>query len=84
MIKTLKISALSIVLSATLFSTSSIAFQGSAQDQDACRGDVMRLCMNAVGSFVNPNVKAITACLRNNMVNLSPACRAVMSGPAKR
>ena len=84
MIKTLKISALSLVLASTLLATPSFAFEGSSQDQSACRGDVMSLCMSAVGSFTNPDVKAITACLRKNMSQLSPACRAVMSKPAKR
>lgn len=82
MTKTLKISALAIVLALT--TTSGFAFQGSSQDQDACRGDVMSLCMSAVGSFTNPNVKAITSCLRSNMPKLSSACRDVMSKPAKR
>lgn len=84
MTKTLKLSALSILLATTLFSTSSNAFQGSSDDQNACRGDVMNFCMSAVGNFANPNVSAITACLRKNMANLSPACRAVMSRPTKR
>ena len=84
MTKTLKFSAVSIVLATSLMSSSSYAFQGSADDQNACRGDVMNYCMSAVGNFANPNVSAITACLRKNMANLSPACRAVMSRPAKR
>jgi len=79
----IKISALSIVL-ASLLSTSSFAFQGSQQDQNACSGDVMSLCMSAVGSFTNPNVPAITACLKANMSKLSPACRTVMSKPAPK
>lgn len=83
MIKTLKISALSLVL-ASVLSASSFAHPGSAEDQDACRGDVMNLCMSAVGNFMNPNVSAITACLKKNVSKLSPACRAVMSRPAKR
>lgn len=83
MIKTLKISALSLVLASAL-STASFAHPGSDEDQSACRGDVMNLCMSAVGNFMNPNVSAITACLRKNMSKLSPACRAVMSRPAKR
>jgi hypothetical protein len=75
----IKIFALATVLASTLLSTSSFAFQGSQQDQNACRGDVMSLCMSAVGSFINPNVAAITACLKANMSKLSPACRTVMS-----
>jgi len=82
--KILKISSLSLLLTSTLLSTSCFAFQGSAQDQDDCRGDVINLCMSAVGSFTNPNVAAITACLRNNMSKLSPACRVVMSKPAPK
>ncbi len=74
-----------ILVLATLVSTSpSFAFQGTKQDQQACTGDVTSLCMSAVGSLVNPNVPAITACLKANISKLSAPCRAVMSRPTPK
>ena len=47
--------------------------QGSADDQEACKPDVFRLCSSQI-----PNVDAIVACLRTNEPNLNPACHQVM------
>jgi hypothetical protein len=79
-----KISALTLVLATLVGSTQCFAYQGTAQDQNACQGDVISLCMSAVGSFTNPNVPAITACLKANMSKLSAPCKAVMSRPAPK
>ena len=44
---------------------------GTAQDRRACRSDAMRLCREFI-----PNTQRITACMRRNMAQLSPACQA--------
>lgn len=59
------------LLSATLGST---AFaQGTMAQQNACRGDVFRLCASYI-----PDVGQIVACLRGNEAQLSEACHSVM------
>ena len=55
----------------TLASTSSFAF--SAEAQEMCTGDAMRLC----GSEI-PNVAKITACMMKQRASLSTGCRTVM------
>jgi hypothetical protein len=52
-------------------STSSFAF--SAEAQQMCTGDAMRLC----GSEI-PNVSKITACMMAKRASLSSGCRTVM------
>jgi hypothetical protein len=47
--------------------------QGTADEQDACRPDVFRLCITSI-----PNVERIVACLKANGPRLSPACHKVM------
>lgn len=47
-------------------------YRGSQQDQQACIGDVFRLCNQAI-----PDVSRIVACLQSNRRTLSPPCRAV-------
>src|SRR3954453_4361019 len=49
------------------------AAQGTAEQQEACKPDVFRLC----GNFI-PNVEPIIACLKANEPNLSPPCHEVM------
>jgi hypothetical protein len=49
-------------------------YRGSEQDQNACIGDVFRLC----GAHI-PNVTNIVACLKEQKPNLSPACRVVFN-----
>lgn len=44
---------------------------GTAADRRACRSDAMRLCREFI-----PNTQRITACMRRNMAQLSPACQA--------
>lgn len=48
----------------------------SEQDREACTPDVHRLC----GQYI-PDRDAIIQCLKQNMRNLVPACRKVMSRP---
>lgn len=42
------------------------------EQRSACTPDAFRLCSSEI-----PNVSAITACMRKNRANLSPACKAV-------
>jgi len=53
--------------------------QGTEQERQACTPDVFRLC----GDFI-PDPARITTCLRQKARNLSPACRMVITGPARR
>jgi hypothetical protein len=57
-----------------LLAASPVLAQGTASQRAACTPDVWRLCSSAI-----PNVGAITACLRRESANLSPACRTVMN-----
>ena len=59
--------ASSIALS--LIASGALAY--TAEQQQACSGDAMRLC----GAFV-PDVDRITACMMQNKARLTPACRA--------
>jgi hypothetical protein len=54
-----------------LSSTSSFAF--SAEAQQMCTGDAMRLCSSEI-----PNVSKITACMIKQRASLSSGCRGVM------
>jgi hypothetical protein len=54
-----------------LTSTASFAF--SAEAQEKCTGDAMRLCSSEI-----PNVSKITACMMKQRASLSSACRVVM------
>jgi hypothetical protein len=47
--------------------------QGTAEQQDACRPDVFRLCLGSI-----PNVDRIVACLKAHGPQLSAACHEVM------
>jgi hypothetical protein len=53
-------------------SGSAAAQQGTSEQRRACTPDVYRLCAGEI-----PNAQAITACLRRQKSNLSPACAAV-------
>ena len=46
-------------------------YQGTPEGRRACTPDVYRLCPGEIS-----NVRAITACLRRQKANLSPACAA--------
>lgn len=53
----------------------SFADAGSAYTQEqktACMPDAFRLCSSEI-----PNIPGITACMRRQKANLSPACKAV-------
>ena len=50
--------------------------RGSMEDQLACTPDVYRLCSSLI-----PDEDAITACLRQKVNSLSPACHKVFTDP---
>jgi hypothetical protein len=52
------------------------AAQGTAEQQQACTPDVMRLC----NEFI-PDVAKITACMIRKRASASPACRAATAPP---
>jgi hypothetical protein len=62
---------LACVLSLSALSTQSFAF--SAEAQQMCTGDAMRLCSSEI-----PNISKITACMMKQRANLSAGCRTVM------
>ena len=62
---------LAFVLSLSALSTQSFAF--SAEAQQMCTGDAMRLCSSEI-----PNIPKITACMIRQRANLSTGCRTVM------
>jgi hypothetical protein len=53
-------------------------YQGTPAQRASCRPDVYRLCAGEI-----PNVRAITACLRQNQSRLSEACAAVFAGSSR-
>jgi hypothetical protein len=61
-----------LTLLATGSASAQGAGQGTAEQRKACTPDVYRLCAGEI-----PNARAITACLRRQKANLSPACAAV-------
>ena len=64
--------ASAIALAAT---ASASAEESTAVQRAACKPDVYRLC-----KWYIPSHSAITYCLRKNLDQLSPDCRAVMEG----
>lgn len=64
--------AAAVTVSVGVFASSSHAVEATAEQRAACTPDAFRLCSSEI-----PNVSAITACMRKNKSNLSPACKAV-------
>ena len=62
-------------LALTMWTTASFAY--SAQQQQLCTGDAMRLC----GQYI-PDVDRITACMTERYSQLSDGCKAVFDAPA--
>jgi hypothetical protein len=54
-------------------------YRGTAEAQQACTPDVFRLCSQFI-----PDSGQITACLKRQKSNLSPACHQVFSGSRRR
>jgi hypothetical protein len=64
---------LSVTLSGLAFGPTASRAQGTAQEEGACRPDVMRLCR-----AVAPDTGRVLACLQANRARLSRACRTVL------
>ena len=72
--KTLRRAAYGIAFGGALlaFSGAAALAQGYTQDQQsACQGDAFQFCAGDI-----PNIPAIEACLKTNISQLSPPCRA--------
>jgi hypothetical protein len=71
---TLRIGFSAVVVAASLisFTAPSSAEIATAEQRAACTPDAFRLCSSHI-----PNIPAITACMKKNVDNLSPACKAV-------
>ena len=52
-------------------------FQGTAEEQNACKPDVVRLCPDTVRDQ-SPDTTRILACLQRNRAGLKQACRTVL------
>ena len=53
--------------------------RSTAEEEEACTPDAMRLCSRFI-----PNERLIEACLNENLAQLSPDCRSVMTAPPVR
>jgi len=69
------IGCLALLAGAIFLGLASANAQGSADAQQACTGDAMRLCADAI-----PDVPKVTACMKSKYRQLSPPCRLVMAG----
>jgi hypothetical protein len=54
-------------------------YRGTAEQQQACMGDVFRLCWSEI-----PDVGRIVGCLKRERPRLSEGCRAVFGGASTR
>ena len=75
MINSLRIGFGALVVAASLIALTasvSAAEIATAEQRAACTPDAFRLCSSHI-----PNIPAITACMKKNFNNLSPACKAV-------
>ena len=74
----LSLAGLGLILGLAWTATPALA-QGTPAQRDACTGDAMSLC----GEFI-PDPGRTGACLNAKRAQLSPACRAVFSGPVRK
>jgi hypothetical protein len=75
---TKKIAAALAVVAALSPTMSFAQFQGTSQEQSACRPDVLRHCKALVASNGGSDTFAILACLQTNRPKLSKPCRSVL------
>jgi hypothetical protein len=68
----LRVACIAFAVAVSLLSTTAVSAEFNAEQRSACTPDAFRLCASEI-----PNVPAITACMRKNRANLSPACKAV-------
>ncbi|MFM0504175.1 hypothetical protein [Paraburkholderia caffeinilytica] len=69
------------VLAASLVALGAVTAAHAATEDDqakACRGDAMHFCATDI-----PNKEKITACMKQHLDELSPACRAMFKGGKK-
>ena len=72
--KTLRKAILVLTIATTLGAiTTTQSFAYSAEAQQQCTGDAMRLCSSEI-----PNISKITACMFKHRSELSAGCRSVM------
>ncbi len=72
--RTLRQAGLVLAFAASMSAlTSTASFAFSAEAQEKCTGDAMRLCSSEI-----PNVSKITACMIKQRASLSSGCRTVM------
>lgn len=67
-----------IVFCASLATASAALAQGTPEERSACQGDAFQFCAGDI-----PNVPAIEGCLKTNISQISPACRAEFEPEAK-
>ncbi|MFM0732041.1 hypothetical protein PQQ52_16275 [Paraburkholderia sediminicola] len=69
------------LLAAGLVALSAVTAANAVTEDDqakACRGDAMHFCSADI-----PNKEKITACMKQHLDELSPACRAMFKGGKK-
>jgi len=66
---------LAMLAGAVVFSLNGADAQGSAEAQQACTPDAMRLCSDAI-----PDVAKVTACMNAKYSQLSKPCQVAMRG----
>jgi hypothetical protein len=68
------------LLAASLFALGATSASAASRDEQskACRGDAMHFCAADI-----PNENKITACMKQHIDELSPACRAMFKGGKK-
>lgn len=70
-------SAKVLIASVMVLGMASAANAYTAEQEQMCAGDAMRLCSAEI-----PNVDAVTACMVRQRAQLSPGCKAVFEMPA--
>ena len=71
--------AVAAVIGLALTAQPAAAQGGTPEQRAACEGDAMRLCNQYV-----PDVNRVSACMSQHRRYLSPRCRAVFHGGAKK
>ena len=59
--------------------SSSFAGASEAEKEAACKGDAIRLCFENI-----PDRDEVAQCMKRKIVQLSPACRAILEQEAKQ
>jgi hypothetical protein len=71
----MRLLAAGVILCACLAPAAAIDY---AAERAACEGDVVVYCWSEIGSFRQPNVEKIAACLQRNRARISEACRKML------